>query len=47
VRRERAYEHACKVASDRLLEATECRRPGVVDLGQSSAEELVASLALR
>jgi hypothetical protein len=45
--RESAHQEPCELASDRLLEATEGRRSGVVDLGQGCAEEFVASLALR
>jgi hypothetical protein len=44
---ESAHEHACELASDRLLEASESRRSGVFDLGQGSEKEFVASLALR
>ena len=46
-RREGAHQEACELASEHLLEATEGRRSEVVDLGQGSAEEFVASLALR
>ena len=44
---EGAHEHPRELASDRLFEATESGRSGVVDLGQDSAEEFVSSLALR
>jgi hypothetical protein len=44
---EGVHEHAGEVASERLFEATESRRSWIVDLGQGSAKELVASLALR
>lgn len=44
---ESAHEHACELASDRLLEATESRRSRVLDLGQGGEKKLVASFALR
>jgi hypothetical protein len=46
-RPERAYEHPCELAADGLFQATESGSSGVVDLDQGSAEEVVASLALR
>jgi hypothetical protein len=47
MRSERAHEHACELTSNGLLEAAESGRSRVVDLGQGSAEQFVASLALR
>jgi len=44
---ERAHQHAGELASERLFEATESGRVRVLDLGQGSAEEFVASPALR
>jgi hypothetical protein len=43
---ERSDEHACKLATDGLLEASESGRSGVVEFDQDGAEQFVASLVL-